>query len=331
MAHRMTFPAKIAVGVGPPLVGIILITVAAGLSRRAPEGRAAARERRGAAEQVHVQGVENAFRLSPRLYSGGEPRGEAAFTDLKALGVKTIVTVDGARPDVETARKLGIRTVHLPIGYDGVPREQAVRIVAAVTALPGPVFVHCHHGKHRGPAAVAICGIATEGWTKTQALAWMEQAGTSPDYPGLYNSVREFVPPSTEDLQRASADLPERAEVADLVAVMVQVDARWDRLKAAQKAGFKASVGQPAIDPAHEALQLAEHFREASRLAEVRAGGGDLARKMEAAAQRAAVLQEALRGHNGTPSADSRKDLEAAFAAVAKSCTGCHARHRDRD
>ncbi len=329
MAHRMKFPARIALGVGPPLVGILLITVAAGLSHRAPESRDARSERRAAPEPVRVEGVENAFRLSPRLYSGGEPRGDAAFADLRALGVKTIVTVDGARPDVETARKFGIRTVHLPIGYDGVPSKQAVRIVAAVTALPGPVFVHCHHGKHRGPAAVAICGIATEGWTKAQALAWMEQAGTSADYRGLYNSVREFIPPSTDDLQRASADLPERAEVADLVAVMVQVDARWDRLKAAQKAGFKAPAGQPDIDPAHEALQLAEHFREASRLAEVRANEGDLARKMEAAAQRATVLQEALRGHHGTPSADSRKDLEAAFAAVAKSCTSCHAGHRD--
>src|SRR5438270_13274893 len=103
MNHRLKFMASVALWGGLPLVGSLLITVAAGCSRHEPEGRVSGRERRRTPEQVHVQDVENVFRLSPHLYSGGEPRGEAAFADLKALGVKTIVTVDGAQPDVETA------------------------------------------------------------------------------------------------------------------------------------------------------------------------------------------------------------------------------------
>jgi protein tyrosine phosphatase (PTP) superfamily phosphohydrolase (DUF442 family) len=109
-------------------------------------------------ERLDLPGVENAYRLSPRLYSGGEPRGEQAFAALKSLGIKTAISVDGATPDAETARRYGIRYVHLPVGYDGISREQAVRIIKAARTLPGPVFVHCHHGKHRGPAAVAVCG-----------------------------------------------------------------------------------------------------------------------------------------------------------------------------
>src|SRR5262249_41353434 len=140
-------------------------------------------------ERMATPGIENAFRLSARLYSGGEPQGEGAFQALKALGVKTVISVDGARPDVETAHRYGIRYVPLPVSYDGIPREQALRIVQAARTLPGPVFVHCHHGKHRGPAAAALCGLVMEGWTRGQALEWMNLAGTSPDYRGLFAST----------------------------------------------------------------------------------------------------------------------------------------------
>src|SRR5262245_17583207 len=82
-------------------------------------------------ERLDLPGVENAYRLGPRLYSGGEPRGEQAFAALKSLGIKTAISVDGATPDAETGRRHGIRYVHLPVGYDGIPREQAVRIIKA--------------------------------------------------------------------------------------------------------------------------------------------------------------------------------------------------------
>ena len=209
-------------------------------------------------ERLDLPGVENAYRLSPRLYSGGEPRGKQAFAALKALGIKTVISVDGATPDAETARRYGIRYVHLPAGYDGIPREQAVRIIKAARTLSGPVFVHCHHGKHRGPAAVAICGLANEAWTKEQAVSWLERAGTATDYRGLYEAARGFAPPTATELERAGGEFPERAKVPAFVEIMVRVDGHWDRLKAIQKADFKPPADHPDLDPPHEALQLTE-------------------------------------------------------------------------
>ena len=257
-------------------------------------------------ERLVIPGIENAYRLSPRLYSGGDPHGAEALAALKGLGIRTLISVDGATPDVEAARKLGLRYVHLPIGYDGVPREQAVRLVKAMKTLPGPVYVHCHHGKHRGPAAAAVCGLATEGWTEEQALAWMERAGTSPDYRGLFTSAREFVPPSAEELERAGTELPERAKVPALVEMMVQVDERWDHLKAVQKAGFKAPPDRPDIDPPHEALQLAEQFRELVRLPETKERGEAFRTAAEAAERDATSLEEALRAFAKGPTREAR-------------------------
>jgi protein tyrosine phosphatase (PTP) superfamily phosphohydrolase (DUF442 family) len=308
---------------------MLLATLAANRQEQRPAGPADGKGEAGTPKRLEIRGIENTFRLSPWLYSGGDPHGVEALTALKELGVKTIISVDGATPDVETARKLGLRYVHLPIGYDGVPRGQSLRIIKAVKSLPGPVYVHCHHGKHRGPAAAAVCGLATEGWNKEQALAWMKAAGTSPDYRGLYTSAREFVPPTADELERAGTEFPERAKVPALVEMMVEVDERWDRLKAVEKAGFKAPADQPDIDPPHEALQLAELFRELVRLPETKGRGKAFLAAAEAAERNATSLEAAIRSLNERPTPEALKRAETAFLAAGKSCTTCHASHRD--
>src|SRR4051812_43585744 len=47
-------------------------------------------------ERLKVVGIENVYRLSPRLYSGGQPEGRAGFSALKRLGIRTLISVDGA-------------------------------------------------------------------------------------------------------------------------------------------------------------------------------------------------------------------------------------------
>src|SRR5262245_48277837 len=101
-----------------------------------------------------------AIEIHPQVISGGLPEGEAAFQDLAALGIKTIISVDGATPDVATAKKHGLRYVHLPHGYDGISAARAAELAKAVRDLPGPIYIHCHHGKHRSPAAAAVACVA---------------------------------------------------------------------------------------------------------------------------------------------------------------------------
>lgn len=283
-----------------------------------------------APRRVEAAGVENLFRLSAGLYSGAQPEGDVGFEALKRLGIRTIVSVDGSRPDVEAARRLGLRYVHLPVGYEGIPRERAVRLVKAMHEFPGPVFVHCHHGQHRGPAAAAICATAVEGWDRQTARSWLEQAGTDPKYKGLFAAVDGFVPPTAEELAEVEpGDLPERAEVPALVEVMVEVDATWDRLKAARKAGFRATSDHPDLDPPHEAAMLAEHFREANRREDAKTGGGEFSRRMADAEQAAAGLEAAIRTFRDEPNPARREEAESAFAKAGRSCTACHARLRD--
>ncbi len=282
-------------------------------------------------ERVDAAGVENLFRLAPNLYSGGEPQGAEGLESLRRLGVRTILSVDGATPDVEGARRLGMRYVHLPIGYDGIPRDQAIRIVEAVRTLPGPVFVHCHHGKHRGPAAAALCGLDGSGWSRDRAIDWMKAAGTSTDYAGLFSSVAQFSPPTpAERSAAASAPFPERATVPALVDTMVQIDATWDRLKLIEHSGFFPTPASPDLDPPHEALMLAEHAREALRQPETQARGADFVRRFQDFERLSTAFEADLRRLARGRDHSARDAAAERFRALGKSCIACHMVSRDR-
>jgi protein tyrosine phosphatase (PTP) superfamily phosphohydrolase (DUF442 family) len=278
-------------------------------------------------ERIEAPGLHNVFRLSEKLYSGSSPEGDEGFDSLKSLGVHTIITVDGARPDVERAHQFGMRYVHLPIGYDGVPKEQGLRIAKAVRDLPGSVYLHCHHGQHRGPAAAAVARLCTDPTCQIQAaLDSMRSAGTDPHYTGLYAAVQVFQRPAKEELDRVPDVFPEVAEIAALAQAMVGIDERWERLKAARTAGWKTPATHPDIDPPHEALLLAEAFREAARLPQAKDRPEELARWLVQAEENAKKLEMILRAEKGSVDATA---AERAFDSGARACTQCHTKYRD--
>src|SRR5262245_28041450 len=146
--------------------------------------------------EIEIDGLHNVFRVSPQIYSGSGPEDAKAFAALAKLGIKTIISVDGARPNVTAAKKAGLRYVHLPIGYGGVPNERVVQLAKALHELPGPFYIHCHHGQHRGPAAAAVAQLcADEKCTVADALMLLKSAGTDARYKGLFESITKFERP----------------------------------------------------------------------------------------------------------------------------------------
>src|SRR6516164_7654896 len=57
----------------------------------------------GNSAPAEVAGLHNVFRISAGLYSGSVPEGDAGFDSLHRLGIRTVISVDGARPDVDRA------------------------------------------------------------------------------------------------------------------------------------------------------------------------------------------------------------------------------------
>ncbi len=256
-----------------------------------------------APREPDLTGLHNVQRWTPRVLSGSSPEGADGFATLRRLGVRTVLSVDGAPPEVELAARHGLRSVHLPVGYDGIAPAQLLRITKAVRDLPSPVYVHCHHGKHRGPAAVAAALVGLGEMTPAAAVEGLKRAGTDPRYRGLIDLPFTLHRPSHADLDNAPADFPARTEPADLTQVMVRIDDTWDRLKSGR-------------DPGHEAVLLQEHYREAARLDGVK-------RRGEAFVTLFAEAEAAAKQLQASP------QQAATLAAAQTLCTQCHAKFRD--
>jgi hypothetical protein len=146
------------------------------------------------------------------------------------------------------------------------------------------------------------------------ALDFLAAVGTDPRYQGLFADVERTTLASPGELDRA-APLPEVAVVPDLTRLMVRIDERWDKLKAAKATGWKSDA-----DPTRVAVQLVEGYREAARLPVMTA---TLRKEFGEAERMASELEAALRTND-------RDRTEAAFRTAAASCTRCHATHRDQ-
>lgn len=200
-----------------------------------------------------------------------------------------MVSVDGALPDLASAKAAGLRYVHIPLSYDGVPEAAQLALAKVHATTEGPWYVHCHHGRHRAPAAAAILAMFAKSLDHTAAEALLTRAGTSPDYTGLWQAVRDYQPPPpTQPLPQ----LVESAEVADLAAAMARIDRLFDELK-------------EKPDPL-KALLIREEFREAHRLL---------------ADDAPDALREGL--------ATSEKQAATVQGALAIDCKSCHRQYRD--
>jgi hypothetical protein len=276
------------------------------------------------AESSELPGIHNFFRATTNVFSGSQPEGETAFAALAKLGVKTIISVDGAKPDVELAAKHGLRYVHLPFGYDGIPTTRVAELAKVATTVAGPIFVHCHHGKHRGPSAVGVICLATGSLNAHQAGNFLREAGTSPDYPGLFRAVTNFTAPTAAELAAVPTNFPSVSRTSSLVEAMVAIDAHYDHLKAVQKAGWRTPPGHPDVSPAHEAALLWEQLRELARTDDTATRSTDYHTKLADSERAAEALRTLLRAPQ-----PELAPADAALKRISQSCADCHRRYRN--
>ncbi len=105
---------------------------------------------------VAADGLHNVQRITDQLYSGSAPEGEASFAALRKLG-HPIGHFRGRRQTGSGAgQEIRPPLRPHPFRLRRAPRSQVVLVAKAVKELPGPLYIHCHHGKHRGPTAAAL-------------------------------------------------------------------------------------------------------------------------------------------------------------------------------
>ncbi len=98
------------------------------------------------------------------FYRSAQPSPIQIATYQQQYGIRTIINLrDEAKgpwleEEEETAEKLGIKLIHLPLSSSKpLSVAQAEQIAQMMEELPKPILVHCEHGANRTGLVSAIC------------------------------------------------------------------------------------------------------------------------------------------------------------------------------
>lgn len=274
---------------------------------------------------IDYPGLHNVVAFATDVYSGSAPHAAEGFESLRRLGVRTVISVDGAEPDLAPAKARGLRYVHLPITYAGMAEGRKLEIARAVRDLPRPVFVHCHHGKHRSAGAAAAALVSLGELTPGQAVGRMKVSGTAPEYTGLYACTAGATRVLPAVLDAASSDFPELRRPAGTVKTMLEADVAAENLKAARRAGWQPPANHPDLAPAAEAGRLADHLRLLTDDKDTTARPPEYLATLLESSRLATRLEDGLAAADRPP----REELDRRFGAVLQSCVACHQAYRD--
>ena len=281
-------------------------------------------------QKLTLAHLPNAIQIHQKVISGGQPDGEEAFRELRELGVRTIISVDGAKPDLQLAKKYGMKYVHLPHSYDGIPDERAKQLAKAVRDLDGPIYIHCHHGRHRSPTAAAVACVAAGLIDQSVSLTVLKTAGTSENYRGLYQSAESARNLGDAILDAVESDFPEVTKLPPLAEAMVNLEHTQDRLKEIAAADWNSPPNYPDIDPTHEALLMKEHFTEMLRIDSVATEPGKFQEMLRDSETACGELEAALQHWKAAKlNPPIPETINAAFDRITKNCTACHRQFRD--
>ena len=263
--------------------------------------------------------VDQLYVLSDGLLCGAEPKGEAGYAFLAGLGVKVILSVDSVEPNEGLAVKYGMRTLHVPVGYDGLSVEEQSILIYYFKEAGGKMFVHCHHGTQRGPTAGAVMMMGVGKFGKDEAKGWLKLAGTDARrYGGLYETVLGFDLGLIDDEPRLDV---EGAGMAALV--MGKVGRGFKVVSKGVKSGVVLSEKTRG-----EALLLLEGFKELKRV-ESQSGVrnkdymkrmGEMVRGFEGLYEGLELMQigEVMGG-----------DFGVKMKGIKRGCVSCHRVYRD--
>ena len=280
-------------------------------------------------DPLESDGLHNLFHLSDAIVSGSEPHGEGAFDDLEAMGIKTIISVDGKAPDVAAAEARGMRYVHIPIQYSSISNDEMIKLAKTYRELEPPFYVHCFHGRHRGPAGAEVGRLILDGIERDEAIAEMRQyCGTSKKYEGLYRIIAAGdIPTAAEsaafDYDFAPIDAPE-----GVVGSMVLMSRAHDNIVILRDNGWQPDPAHPDLDVLNEVTQLVQAFELGEGLQEVRTAADDYRSWWDEGRDESRLLLDALRELTpGSLAAAARADMH--FEALRQSCSDCHGEYRN--
>jgi len=134
-------------------------------------------------------GILNFAKVSDAVWRGGQPSAES-FAKLKAMGVRTVVSLRTFNTDRWLLKGLGLKYLHISFKTVHPETEDVLEFLKTVEDPANqPVFVHCKWGTDRSGMMTAAYRIVIEGWSKEQALQEMRAMG----FNEAWNPISDYV------------------------------------------------------------------------------------------------------------------------------------------
>ena len=150
---------------------------------------------------VEKPGLPNLFRVTDTLYRGAQPPVEG-FSELKAMGIKTVLNLRSFRTD--DLGSTGLRYFSIPENSWHPEEEDVVEFLKIVSDTNNlPLFVHCKHGADRTGTMCAVYRIAVQGWTKDEAIREMTEGGYG--FHDVWENLIDFIQDLDVNAVRAKA------------------------------------------------------------------------------------------------------------------------------
>jgi protein tyrosine phosphatase (PTP) superfamily phosphohydrolase (DUF442 family) len=172
------------------LAALLIITPAAVAAESAVPARPAA-----CAAPLQLEGVPNLHRIDAGLYRSAQPS-EAGFSELKKLGIKTVLSLRAFHSDADYCRESGMAHCYrIPILTWDLERAEIVRFLKYATdPTLRPLLVHCQHGADRTGTMSAVYRMVVQGWSREAAIREMVEGGYGyhPMWEELLDTLRKL-------------------------------------------------------------------------------------------------------------------------------------------
>jgi protein tyrosine/serine phosphatase len=155
--------------------------------------------------------IDNFGQINDNYYRGAQP-GTSDYSDLAAIGVKTVIdlTRDGRSDEQGLVERAGMKFYRIPLTTSERPSQRAITQFLKLVNDPAnfPVYVHCQGGRHRTGVMTAVYRMTKDGWTADRAYQEMKQYHFEgfPGHPVLKSFVFNY---------HSQLDQPQRADIGD--------------------------------------------------------------------------------------------------------------------
>jgi tyrosine-protein phosphatase SIW14 len=139
--------------------------------------------------------IANFGQINASYFRGEQPEGRD-YADLAAIGVKTVIDLQGDGTNHDEARLVeaaGMKFYRIPMTTHVPPTPEQLTLFLEIVNDPAqqPVYVHCKGGKHRTGVMTAVYRMEQDNWTSNQAFEEMKRYRFGMDF--LHPEFKRFV------------------------------------------------------------------------------------------------------------------------------------------